>query len=182
MSKLNLFSIVLVLSSVCFAQEDGIRIWEKHGLTSTEWRIAQDNGVSVETLDTLTSMGIHVTEYLESPWLKIGITRSQWFEYRSVGINDSAIVKLNTKQTDTTISKLDLSTDLNPEKKSALGLIPGYCQIKTGRKQLGAAQIIVAGTGVAGMVACAFIKPAAVPIPFLVMVVPVIPWSFATQR
>lgn len=175
-------TVLLIFAMFCLSSSEEMRAWEKHGLTSTEWKIAHENKVSVETLDTLTSMGIHVTEYISSPWVKIGITRAQWFEYRSAGMNDSAIMRINTKQTDTSISKLDLSTDFNPEKKSALGLIPGYCQIKSGRKQLGTAQIIVAGTGVAGMVACSFIRPAAVPIPFLVMVVPVIPWSFATQK
>ncbi len=172
--------LICTISALLFSQD--MRIWEKHGLTSTEWRIAKENGVSVETLDTLTSMGIHVSEYIVSPWDNLGINREQWFEFRSAGMSNSAIAKLNNKQTDSTISKLDLSTDFNPEGKSALGLIPGYLQIKTGRKQLGAAMIVVSGTGALGMVACALFKPGAIPIPFLVMVVPVIPWSFATQK
>lgn len=174
--------LVITILSVPHAQEyftQQLKLWEKLGITSKEYAIAQQNGMPEDSIKFLTSQGIGIVEYYSHPWDSVGVSRERWFEYRHLGYTD----KMITADLDTTGMKFraDFSQDFNPQHKSALGLIPGYCQIKSGRKGLGRAQIIVGSVGVAGVVSCAIFKPGAMPIPFFLCIVPVIPWSFATQ-
>jgi hypothetical protein len=175
--------LILVFLSVCGAQEyftQDLKPWEKLGITSKEYAAANERSISTDSIKIITSHGIGIFEYLSEPWKSDSISREEWFGYHRKGLTSKNITD---KVTDTTKTKLkiELGGDFNPQGKSALGLVPGYCQIKSGRKALGRAQIIVGSVGVAGVVSCAIFKPGAMPIPFFLCIVPVIPWSFATQ-
>jgi hypothetical protein len=175
--------LIITILSVLHAQDyftQKIKPWEKLGITSKEYAAASELGISEDSIKIITSYGIGIFEYISKPWKKDSISREKWFEYHKKGFTSKNITD---KVTDTTknIFKIELGSDFNPQHKSALGLIPGYCQIKSGCKGLGRAQIIVGSVGVAGVVSCAVFKPAAMPIPFFLCIIPVISWSFATQ-
>jgi hypothetical protein len=175
--------IIITLISICHAQDffsQNLKPWEKLGITSKEYAAANERGISEDSIKIITSYGIGIFEYISEPWKTDSISREKWLEYHKNGFTSKNITD---KVTDTTknMFKIELGSDFNPQNKSALGLIPGYCQIKSGRKRLGTAQIIVGGVGVVGVVSCSFVKPSAAPIPFLLCIIPVIPWSFATQ-
>jgi len=174
--------ILFAMISCCFSQDyftQSIKPWEKLGITSKEYAIAQKNGMPEDSIRLLIGNGIGITEYYSCPWDSIGISRERWFKYRHAGYTDKMIIADldNTGMRRTT----NIPSEFKQQKKSAFGLIPGYCQIKSGRKRLGIVQIAIGGIGVAGMVSCAIIKREAMPIPFLLCILPVIPWSFATQ-
>lgn len=179
--KALFLSIVMV--SIVYSQDyfyDQLKPWEQLGITSKEYAAAYERGISDDSIRIMTRLGVGIFEYISCPWDSAGISREQWFNYRCAGLTSKNITD---KANDTVKTKLQIEfgEEFNPQQKSALGLIPGYCQIKSGRKQLGTAQIIVGSAGVAGIVSCAIFKPAAIPIPFLLLILPVIPWSFATQ-
>ena len=175
-------TFILVFVSVCISQDyftQNLKPWERLGITSKEYSIAQQNGMPEDSIKFLTRQGIGIIEYYSHPWDSIGVSRERWFEYRHLGYADDMII--SDLDTAGEKFKVDFSQDFNPQHKTALGLIPGYCQIKSGRNTLGRAQIIVGSVGIAGVISCAIFKPGAMPIPFLFCIVPVIPWSFATQ-
>jgi len=173
---------IVGLLSICFGQDyftQSLKPWEKLGITSKEYAAANKRGISEDSIKIITTYGIGIFEYISEPWVPDSISREKWFEYRQKGLTSKNITD---KVTDTTKIKFKIEGgEFNPEHKSARGLIPGYCQIKSGRKQIGTIQIVVGGVGFAGLVSSAIFKPAAIPIPFMLCIVPAVSWSFATQ-
>ena len=69
---------------------DGFRI-EEMGLTQWEFQQAKEGGVSRNKLTHLVELGIRPTEYLQKPWLRLGVGEEAWLEQRAQGLEDSDI-------------------------------------------------------------------------------------------
>jgi len=69
---------------------DGFRI-EEMGLTQWEFQQAKEGGVSRDKLTQLVELGIRPTEYLQKPWLRLGVGEDVWLEQRAQGLEDSDI-------------------------------------------------------------------------------------------
>ena len=86
--------LLLVLSLL--SQSQDMRIWQKHGVTSTEWMIARDSGVSIKKLDKLTLMGVSVRVYVAKPWIAFNIKERWWWSFKGMGLSDEEIETLSS--------------------------------------------------------------------------------------
>lgn len=146
--------LVLVLFSVIFAQDE-IRPWEKLGLSQTEWKMIQENNMSMKKVESLLEDGIGIGEYLSKPWENYGITESEWIKKRRSGMTNYDI-QLEASVTNKGFgegTKEGIRSDFssmsgNGQMASSL-FLPGYQQIKAGRKGRGITMISLAGGSIA---------------------------------
>lgn len=69
---------------------DGFR-YEEMGLTQWEFQQAKEEGVSREKLTHLVELGVRPSEYLQKPWVRLGVSEEQWLSQRSQGLEDADI-------------------------------------------------------------------------------------------
>ncbi|WP_295682900.1 hypothetical protein [uncultured Fibrobacter sp.] len=69
---------------------EGFR-YEEMGLTQWEFQQAKEEGVTREKLTHLVELGIRPSEYLQKPWMRLGVTEEQWLSQRSEGLEDADI-------------------------------------------------------------------------------------------
>ncbi|MBO7062080.1 MAG: hypothetical protein IKN70_10030 [Fibrobacter sp.] len=69
---------------------EGFR-YEEMGLTQWEFQQAKEEGVTREKLTHLVELGIRPSEYLQKPWMRLGVTEEQWLSQRSQGLEDADI-------------------------------------------------------------------------------------------
>ena len=69
---------------------EGFR-YEEMGLTQWEFQQAKEEGVTREKLTHLVELGIRPSEYLQKPWVRLGVTEEQWLSQRSQGLEDADI-------------------------------------------------------------------------------------------
>jgi hypothetical protein len=62
--------------------------YERLGLSLTEWKMVQQNNMSMDKVKSLLRDGISVSEYFKQPWLELGLTESQWHANRRRGLSD----------------------------------------------------------------------------------------------
>lgn len=69
---------------------EGFR-YEELGLTQWEFQQAKEEGVSREKLTHLVELGVRPSEYLQKPWIRLGVSEEQWLSQRSEGLEDADI-------------------------------------------------------------------------------------------
>jgi hypothetical protein len=69
-----------------FAQDD-IKPWEKYGLSQTEWKVIQENGIPRSKVEQILKSGISVTEYVEKPWVKFNLSEKTYIDKRRSGLS-----------------------------------------------------------------------------------------------
>lgn len=69
---------------------DGFQ-YEEMGLTQWEFQEAKAGGLSREKLTQLVEMGIRPSEYLQQPWVRLGVSEEDWIQQRTQGLEDSDI-------------------------------------------------------------------------------------------
>ena len=65
--------------------------YEEMGLTQWEFQQAKEEGISREKLTHLVELGVRLSEYLQRPWEKLGVSEDQWLDERSAGMEDADI-------------------------------------------------------------------------------------------
>jgi len=71
-------------------QWEGFR-YEEMGLTQWEFQQAKEEGISREKLTHLVELGVRLSEYLQKPWEKLGVSEQEWLDQRSEGMEDADI-------------------------------------------------------------------------------------------
>lgn len=65
--------------------------YEEMGLTQWEFQEAKSAGISREKLTQLVEMGVRPSEYLQQPWVRLGVSEEEWMQQRTQGLEDSDI-------------------------------------------------------------------------------------------
>ena len=157
----NNIVIADLLICLCFAlasfSQDNIKPWEKYGLSQSEWKIIQDNKISLDKVPVLLSAGISIGEYSKKPWKKLWLTEGEWIEKRRAGLTAYDIeleVQSNRRQW-----KVD-SKNVVPSEYSSFSsnknrlvslLLPGFQQLRLKEMSRGE---IMAGLAIASLVGC----------------------------
>jgi len=183
----GIFIAIVAVSVSAQMYGRGIPIWERLGLSVTEWKLIKENNMSMEKVENLLKAGIGVSEYYKYPWEYLGTTEEQWIIYRSAGLTDNMIYRKMHPEKAVIVPD---SNNVNLEQKPDISgkvqgfFLPGYLQCKSGRNVLGITQISIAAVGIAGATAWTIKKhgnPS--PIAFITMttIIPDMVWSYATR-
>ncbi len=65
--------------------------YEEMGLTQWEFQEAKNAGMSREKLTQLVEKGVRPSEYLQQPWVRLGVSEEDWMDQRTQGLEDSDI-------------------------------------------------------------------------------------------
>ena len=65
--------------------------YEEMGLTQWEFQEAKNANMSREKLTKLVEMGVRPSEYLQEPWVRLGVSEEDWLAQRTQGLEDSDI-------------------------------------------------------------------------------------------
>ena len=65
--------------------------YEEMGLTQWEFQQAKEEGISRDKLTRLVELGVRISEYLQKPWNKLGVSEDDWLAQRSQGMEDADI-------------------------------------------------------------------------------------------
>ena len=71
-------------------QWEGFR-YEDLGLTQWEFQQAKEEGLTRDKLTRLVELGVRISEYLQKPWNKLGVSEEDWLAQRSQGMEDADI-------------------------------------------------------------------------------------------
>lgn len=71
-------------------QWEGFR-YEDLGLTQWEFQQAKEEGITRDKLTRLVELGVRISEYLQKPWNKLGVSEEDWLAQRSQGMEDADI-------------------------------------------------------------------------------------------
>jgi hypothetical protein len=140
--------------------------YESKGLSQIEWEMVLDARMPEKKVDELLKAGITITEYFRYPWLKMGISESEWIRSRRSGLLDSDIAAENRPH----------GSDPGGGTIMAAFLLPGMHQFRRqqywkGGIMTGAAALAVALTAITSVHKGSF-----VPVPLL-MLAPAMLWS-----
>ena len=69
---------------------EGFR-YEDLGLTQWEFQQAKEEGLTRDKLTRLVELGVRISEYLQKPWNKLGVSEEDWLSQRSEGLEDADI-------------------------------------------------------------------------------------------
>lgn len=142
-----LLSGLLLCSCLAVAAwgQEMVKPWEKYGISQTEWKMVQDNRISLDKLEIILSSGIGIAEYCQKPWKKLNIKESDWIDKRRAGMS-SYDIELDVKSDRTGYkqdNKLAMKSEMNSATtKQSAGLftsfiLPGVQQQKVGQKTRG---------------------------------------------
>lgn len=67
------------------AQRPEISEWEAHGLTVSEWSKIDSLGIPLSRIDSVTAIGVTVSDYLRQPWVLYQVTFQAWYKLRRSG-------------------------------------------------------------------------------------------------
>jgi hypothetical protein len=143
------------LAIMSFGQ-DNIKPWEKYGLSQSEWKIIQDNKISLDKVPLLLSTGISIGEYIKKPWKELGLTEGEWIEKRRAGLSSYDIElemksrhhwKGETKDE----PSLEFSSFSSNKNQLASFVLPGFQQLRLKESSRGT---IMAGIAIASLAGC----------------------------
>jgi|GEM_PF-1343901 len=178
--------LVLLLPAVLFSQDDS-RPWERLGLSTTEWKLIQDNDMPMSKVEKLLRDGIGITEYFDKPWEALGMSESKWMAKRRAGLTNYDI-ELQKSEEGRDSSKQDAppenlklveydNSHETSEKARAL-LLPGLVQCRNGRKVPGRIMVSLAIGSAAGTIIWSAAEKRFYPLPIMVILIPDMGWSF----
>lgn len=178
----RVFFLILFLLSVTIAQDE-VKPWEKLGLSQTEWKMIKDAGMSIKKVESLLKDGIGIEEYLSKPWENYGLTESEWIKKRRSGMTNYDIQLESSIQNDGLgpDTKNGIRSDFssmsgNGQMVSSL-FLPGYQQIRAGKKNRGILMVSLAGGAVVWCAADAIANKRFFALPVCVLALDMI-WSF----
>jgi hypothetical protein len=64
-------------------------MYEKLGLSETEWGMVLDSHMSLSKVKYLLKSGISIAEYFRSPWKDLGLSEEKWIGKRQSGLSDN---------------------------------------------------------------------------------------------
>ena len=150
---------LLICLSLAFASfgQDNIKPWEKYGLSQSEWKIIQDNKISLDKVPVLLSAGISIGEYSKKPWKELGLTEGEWIEKRRAGLTayDIELEVQSNRRHWKVDSKNVVSSEyasLSSNKNQLISFfLPGFQQLRLKEMSRGE---IMAGLAIASIVGC----------------------------
>jgi hypothetical protein len=101
-----LVAAVAISALQALAQRPDIPIWEAHGVTSSEWKIALDSGISENKLSDILAVGMTVGEYLSHPWNRFGISEEELFGFLRRGLDEPEIIAEIDRRRNRPLTKL----------------------------------------------------------------------------
>lgn len=189
-AAVSLFSavplLVLLFPVPLFSQDD-IRPWERLGLSTTEWKLIQDNNMPMSKVEKLLRDGIGITEYFDKPWEALGMSESKWMAKRRSGLTNYDIELQNANpESDSSINHSPsknitfVKHDYSPEtsEKFAALFLPGFVQCRKGRKVPGRIMVSLAIGSAAGTIVWSAAEKRFYPLPIMVILIPDMGWSF----
>ncbi len=177
------FLIFICLAFNSFSQDEQ-KPWEKYGLSQTEWKMIQDNKISLDKVQALLSTGISIGEYIKKPWMELGLTESEWIKKRRAGLTTYDIeLEMKTNHPGgKDVAKNNSSPEINAissNKNQLMSFVlPGYQQLRLKEMSRGR---IMAGLGIASLAGCIIgsaIKRDFEARPLYFVLVPDMFWSF----
>ncbi len=116
-------------------------LYEKLGLSETEWAKVQEMKLPLSKVHQLLESGISISEYYRRPWLELSITEADYISLRRAGHSDAEVRSMRLAK--------HSSVEWAPVRSFFL---PGLGQIERGRAVRG---WIMAGAGIgcAGLLA-----------------------------
>jgi hypothetical protein len=183
-STLIIMSVLfwMTFANASFGQED-LKPWEKYGLSQSEWKMVQDNKISVNKMQELLSAGISVGEYVKKPWKELGLSERDWVEKRRAGLT-SYDIELEMKAKRRHL-KGDVKNEPSSEfaswssgKNQMIGfLVPGFQQLRLNQMTRGRIMAGIAIVSLAGCFVGSVVEGKFEPRP-LAVIVPDMCWSF----
>jgi hypothetical protein len=150
--------MILCLAFSSFGQQE-MRPWEKYGLSQSEWKLVQENNISMDKVRTLLSAGIAIGEYCTKPWKRIGLSEGEWIEKRRAGLTTYDIeleAQSNRRhrfKADTNVAVPSGYSTLSSGKNQLISLLfPGFQQLRLKQPVRGT---IMAGLAIASLAVCA---------------------------
>lgn len=177
---------VLMFLCLAFASSFGqsdVRPWEKYGLSQSEWKLVQDNNISMDKVQTLLSAGISIGEYCKKPWKGLGLTEGEWIEKRRAGLT-AYDIELEAKskhrfKTDSTTSAPSGYSSFSSGKNQFISfIIPGFQQLRLKQKTRGTIMMGLAVTALATCFAGAVVEDRFEARPLYFVLAPDMLWSF----
>jgi hypothetical protein len=177
------FFICLFLTSSSFSQ-DAIRPWEKYGLSQGEWKMVQDNKISLDKVRTILSAGISIGEYCQKPWKRLALTEGEWIEKRRAGLT-SYDIELEAKS-----NRRRWRTDADAAAPSGYAsfssggnqlvsfILPGFQQLRLKQTTRGRIMAGLAFASLAGCLAGVVIENRFEARPLYFVLAPDMLWSF----
>lgn len=184
-----LLVLVVTFPLGALAQDDS-RPWERLGLSLTEWKLIQDNGMPMDMVEKLLKDGIGISEYFSKPWEACNISESEWIEKRRSGLTNYDIEQAeklkqkdflkSQKPVETTFQEYDVSNENRLLLKSFL--LPGYVQMTSNDVKKGRIMVGIAAGAVVGTVGLSIAKKQFISLPLVFVLVPDMIWSLADER
>jgi hypothetical protein len=150
------FFLCLCISFTSFSQND-LKPWEKYGLSQTEWKMIQDNKISLDKVQELLQTGISIGEYVQEPWKKVSMTEGDWIEKRRSGFTTYDIElekktnnRFSNKDGDSTASS-EASSFSSPKNQLISFVLPGAQQLRFKETSKG---MIMVGLAIASLAGC----------------------------
>jgi len=181
-------AILLLLSYFCSAQDES-RPWERLGLSQTEWRLVNENNISMAKLEQLLKSGISVGEYIQKPWEQLGLNEEKWMKKRRSGLTSYDIeleATLGNTQEWKTNMNTDAARDLHQLSESgelfSSLFLPGYYQYNVGQKRKSYMMIGLAGGAVAWFTIGSIANKRFEVAPVALVIIPDMIWSFIDYK
>ncbi len=180
--------IILLFNSFCGAQDES-RPWERLGLSQTEWRLINENNISMSKLEQLLNAGISVGEYIQKPWEPLGMNEEKWIKKRRSGLT-SYDIELEATRGNAQEWKKNMSNDVardmhqlsgNGELFSSL-FLPGYYQYHVGQKRKSYLMAGLAGGAFAWFTIGSIANKRFEVAPIALIIVPDMIWSFIDYK
>jgi hypothetical protein len=181
-------TILLLFNYLCSAQDES-RPWERLGLSQTEWRLINENNISMAKLEQLLKSGISVGEYIQKPWEPLGMSEEKWIKKRRSGLT-SYDIELEATMGNTQEWKKNMNTDATKDMHQLSGnselfsslFLPGYYQYNVGQKRKSYVMIGLAGGAVAWCAIGSIANKRFEVLPVAVVIIPDMVWSFIDYK
>lgn len=177
--------ILISFVSIAFSQ-DADKPWEKLGLSQIEWQMIIDNKIPDSKVQELLKTGIGIGEYVDKTWIKLNLTEEQWIAKRRSGLTNYDIELQNNTVSNKGALKAEMKSDfssggsgLSENRDAAFSLVlPGFEQLKNGKKVRGTIMAALAGGAITWCVTGSIINKRFEAIPLFGILVPDMVWSF----
>jgi hypothetical protein len=86
--KVVTFMLVIGLCTISILPaQEAQKPWEQYGLSKTEWKMIQDNKISLDKVEELLKSGISISEYIDKPWVKFHLSEGAYINKRRSGLS-----------------------------------------------------------------------------------------------
>lgn len=135
-------------SSISLTAQDK-KIYDSLGLSEVEWIMVKEHEISMRKLGELLQSGVLVAEYVQNPWMGVGLKEDKWLQLRRSGYTTYDIKLMYQKE--------ERSNDYQVIHNFFL---PGFHQFRRGQNVRG---WLMSGSTVASLVLFTFHKKAQTP-------------------